>query len=644
MDATSQNLIIKAFLYGLIQILLFSFLNTSFAGTCPDGMIANWRLGESSQPYQNSVQTTSGTDAACAPNCPAPSEGVVAGATQFEAQNDTGLQIPGTAFNWNGADSFSIELWLKINRLPSDDQVLIGRTDGVFNWNLSIGNTGNIRFYMDDSQNSLLLESAKELSTETTALGPRWHHVAVTRSGISGEVRLYVDDRPPEIDTAEFQGDFSSDEAPLSIGWSGNETNPQRFSGNLDEIAVYQRALDENEILGHYYLARNYCEMYDYPINIMPLGNSITFDRFRDDIVRSDGERTGYRYPLWQSLLENHYWFDFVGSQRAGYDVNPEFDPDNAGFPGISPSQMITLLQDSVNTAHGADIVTAGGTRGTSYLDDYTVDMILLHIGTNGLSLDNVAHVATILDEIDRYSPLVTVIVARIIHRTDDYFNGTELPDNLTHLYNEQLMDMVDDRIADGDKLIKVDMEDGAGLLYRDEASGEPYYTGEDMEDDLHPNASGYAKMAAQWFTRLQAVLPRVTLPKITSQPNPTAVANQPYQYLVAADGTPKPNFRLEKGPDGMTIDSDSGLITWNVPNTAGQTVNVSVTAHQNLDPAEVTWASEDSQEFSIQINAQSPPKKNGDSGGGCFLSSIDSTRPLTPLVNILRRISQSVQ
>ena len=49
----------------------------------------------------------------------------------------------------------------------------------------------------------------------------------------------------------------------------------------------------------------------------------------------------------------------------------------------------------------------------------------------------------------------------------------------------------------DGDDIVIVDMEDGAGFNYA-----------VDMYDILHPNESGYEKMAILWFTTLQTILP----------------------------------------------------------------------------------------------------------------------------------------
>ncbi len=72
------------------------------------------------------------------------------------------------------------------------------------------------------------------------------------------------------------------------------------------------------------------------------------------------------------------YKIDFIGSDSAGCGAVPNFDPDNAGFGGYTTSQILNLIK----TGHDrlGDAVTDG-----PYLNYYTPDIILLHIGTNGL-------------------------------------------------------------------------------------------------------------------------------------------------------------------------------------------------------------------------------------------------------------------
>ena len=76
--------------------------------------------------------------------------------------------------------------------------------------------------------------------------------------------------------------------------------------------------------------------------------------------------------------------------------------------------------------------------------------------------------VSDILDEIDRYSKDVTVILARIISRADGQAE-------LNSQFNNNVAAMANARISRGDKIIIVDMENA--LTYPD-----------DLSDNLHRN------------------------------------------------------------------------------------------------------------------------------------------------------------
>ncbi len=72
-----------------------------------------------------------------------------------------------------------------------------------------------------------------------------WHHVAVTYDGQKG--KLYVDG--VNYTDLPVSGDLAQTEDPLHIG-DGN--NQRHFNGALDEVRIYNRALDENEVLQNY--------------------------------------------------------------------------------------------------------------------------------------------------------------------------------------------------------------------------------------------------------------------------------------------------------------------------------------------------------------------------------------------------------
>ncbi len=235
------------------------------------------------------------------------------------------------------------------------------------------------------------------------------------------------------------------------------------------------------------------------PIKIMPLGDSIT--------KGSRGTYKGYRGFLKDKLnaagYEGSYWF--VGSKGAGwwhheghsgYHAADHPDPDGCVDDCEIEINVYDWLDDDPDD-----------------LDDPAnpADVVLLHIGTNDLEDgQSPAGVATEVErilgeiydwEVDSGND-VWVILARIINRVDHTCpNGSTVT-----TFNENLEAMAQARIDLGHKIVMVDMECGAGLDYAKD-NGDPPYDDGDMYDNLHPNDSGYEKMATKWFEVLDDAL-----------------------------------------------------------------------------------------------------------------------------------------
>jgi len=256
---------------------------------------------------------------------------------------------------------------------------------------------------------------------------------------------------------------------------------------------------------------------------IMPLGDSITSGVGSSDLA-------GYRKVLYDLLNQNtDYAFDLVGSLIGGPAT---FDFDHEGHGGYSAAQI------------------ASGTY--TWLKDNPAEIILLHAGTNRLTTSTAA-VEDILDEIDRFSPDTWVVLALIINRNP--YSAT------TSTFNDNLLAMALNRIANGDKIIVVDQENA--LIYPD-----------DMADLLHPNDQGYFKMAWVWAEGVEPLLDDLcsSAPHIVTSvvsPSTKARINELYTYTVRAFGDPNNYFELVESPSGMTIDAATGLIQW-VPSQAG--------------------------------------------------------------------------
>jgi hypothetical protein len=260
---------------------------------------------------------------------------------------------------------------------------------------------------------------------------------------------------------------------------------------------------------------------YGQALRIMPMGNSITFhhDTYSPPLQENWGIRISYRYRLYQLLTAAGYTFDFVGNRNAGFNYMPAEYCDNAGFPGITANQLVTLLQTSYNDFENMYEVNSPEEEDEHYLENNPTDIILLHIGTNDLSQytvsESVDNVEAVLDEIqafeDANSVTIPVFVALIIDRVPAHSE--------TALFNVLLESLVNSRKSSGDILELVDMYDGASMIYDIQPDG-------DMVDIWHPWYSGYEKMAQKWLEELESF--NYQAPVVDDIPDDTLYEHEP--------------------------------------------------------------------------------------------------------------------
>lgn len=223
----------------------------------------------------------------------------------------------------------------------------------------------------------------------------------------------------------------------------------------------------------------------------MPVGNSITAGEHYN--LPSNGDRTGYRKPLYDILKTEGYSFDFVGSTTHGKRESAEnwYDWDSESYPGWT----INSIADTV----------------LKVLPLYRPDILLIHVGTNGSDWEEKpGQLEKFLDGINEFSVRqnhpVTVFLALIL----DFFESTpEVP-----LYNARVKEMISKRENDSIIIVLVDMEKGAGIDYSDkDPDPSTGYPGGDMwgrkypgteYDFAHPNDRGNLKMALKWFHELE--------------------------------------------------------------------------------------------------------------------------------------------
>jgi lysophospholipase L1-like esterase len=207
---------------------------------------------------------------------------------------------------------------------------------------------------------------------------------------------------------------------------------------------------------------------------IMPLGDSIT-DGY--------GIPGGYRVDLYRELKKRGIEFDFVGSLRNGPASLP--DKEHEGHIGW----RIDQIQASVD----------------GWLRAYRPDVVLLLIGTNDIlrhyrATTAPARLDALVGQIYAVRPATKIVVSTIPPTDHALFNREVVR------FNVAIRRMVRRRAASGRLIWLVNA--GRSL------------TSADLADGVHPNRTGYRKLADAW----KAALVRALAPRASSSSAPQQV------------------------------------------------------------------------------------------------------------------------
>lgn len=217
---------------------------------------------------------------------------------------------------------------------------------------------------------------------------------------------------------------------------------------------------------------------------IMPLGDSITFG------FGSSGG--GYRVELFRQALAAQRDITFVGVVAAGGQNGPNgpntvngqpFPRNHEGFSGFT--------------------ISGGGAGSLAAQVDNAIaqtnpNIILLQIGTNDVNGNiNVGQapqrLGALLDQIINDAPNALLVVAQIIPTMNQQTNTR------VQAYNAAIPALVQARAAAGKHIELIDLF----TVF----SSNPNFNSL-MNDNLHPNDSGYVVMGQAWFQAIEDVLP----------------------------------------------------------------------------------------------------------------------------------------
>jgi lysophospholipase L1-like esterase len=227
------------------------------------------------------------------------------------------------------------------------------------------------------------------------------------------------------------------------------------------------------------------------PVRIMPLGDSIT------------AGPGCWRAMLWHQLQTSGYTnIDFVGSVSDGGGCNPgyTYDWDHEGHGGYSATGIADTNQLP------------------PWLDAARPDIVLMHLGTNDMwghfiSTDTkLAAFTKLIGQMRANNPIVKIIVAQIIPMSAAACStcGADIVE-----LNNALPGWAAGLTTAQSPITIVDQWSGFDAVA-------------DTVDGVHPNNTGFQKMANRWYPALAQVLNGVIPPASASQTRPASPSPAP--------------------------------------------------------------------------------------------------------------------
>lgn len=182
------------------------------------------------------------------------------------------------------------------------------------------------------------------------------------------------------------------------------------------------------------------------------------------------GQQGGYRLPLFNLAREGGKDLTFVGGRMGGPESanGVPFPRNHEGYSGYTIQQIDNLVPGILSPEP---------------------HIILLHLGTNDMIGQNAGdapqRLATLIDEILDTLPDSLLVVSTLIPL--GFGNAA------VQTYNAALPALVEERAAGGAHIILVDQFTG--------------FPNNELPDQVHPNAAGYARMAGVWYEAIEAYL-----------------------------------------------------------------------------------------------------------------------------------------
>lgn len=173
-------------------------------------------------------------------------DGVFGGAIEFDGTDDA-VRLPYSPRLPLGTKDFTASLWFRYSATTGEQPLLwmggVGTTQPQV-WVRGEPASDRIQALITVREGAAPPRSASVRTTGAHNDG-RWHHLALRRGG--GQLTLFIDGAP--VSTADMPGSVSRN-SPFGVHIGQKLDSRAFFSGAIDDVRVYDRALGDEELTG----------------------------------------------------------------------------------------------------------------------------------------------------------------------------------------------------------------------------------------------------------------------------------------------------------------------------------------------------------------------------------------------------------
>jgi len=201
-----------------------------------DGLVSYWNMD-----VDGSITDLVGSNNGTIQGATYTSSGKINGGYSFDGGDD--ILFGESAFDIAAGNSFSISLWFKATDYD-DNRRIFNKRSGT-----ETGNPGYEAYINVNGQVTVSLDTGATnapLSGSIQVDDGAWHHLVVSYDGSAGRAISYVDTVVGVDNSDASYGDGMNSQNQLAVGQPFSTES--RFTGSIDEIGFWSRALTSDEV------------------------------------------------------------------------------------------------------------------------------------------------------------------------------------------------------------------------------------------------------------------------------------------------------------------------------------------------------------------------------------------------------------